>query len=284
MTLGIVTDSTCDLPQYLIDEHGIEVVPCTLIIEGREYADGKGLSREEFYKRLPDFKRPPTTATPSIGQFAERYEKLLGAGCEHVISIHAAGPLTSMVSAAQQAAQDFGSRVTVVDSLSLSLGLGFQALAAAEAAGEAASEEVQAALQAIESTRLRLHVFAALDTMEYVRRSGRVPAAVGLLGSLLSIKPVIELTEGQVKAITAVRTTKQANERMLSFMRQGGKLQRLAILHTGAEQRAREFLQSVMKEMHLSVPRDILLVNVTTIIGTHVGPNGLGFAAVMEAG
>ncbi len=276
--LGIVTDSTCDLPRSLIEEHGIEVVPCVLIVDGVEYLDGEGLSRDEFYKRLPSLRRAPTTATPSIGAFAERYRMLLDAGADHVLSIHAAGPLTSILGTAAQAAREFEGRVTVVDSLSLSLGLGFQALAAAEAA----EDGLDAARAAIESTRMRLHVFAALDTLEYVRRSGRVPAAITVLGGMLSIKPVIELTEGQVKTIGAVRTTKRANERMLEFMREGGKLQRLAVLHTGAEQRAREFLQTVMMEMNRSLPRDILLVNVTTVIGTHVGPNGLGFAAVRE--
>jgi DegV family protein with EDD domain len=116
--------------------------------------------------------------------------------------------------------------------------------------------------------------------MEYLRRSGRVPGAVAALGGLLSIKPLIELTNGEVKAIGAVRTTKQANERMLNFLLEGGELERLAILHTGAEPRAREFLNALMQKASQSVPRDILMVNVTTVIGTHVGPNGLGFAAV----
>ena len=278
MKLGIVTDSTSDLPPYLIEEHGIEVVPCIVVIEGREYADGEGLSRDEFYKRLPGFKRPPTTAAPSLAQFSARYRKLLDAGCDHVLSIHAPGALTSLLATAQRAALDFPGRVTVVDSLSLSLGLGFQVLAAAEAA----QQGLEAALAAIESTRMRLHVFAALDTLEYVRRSGRAPAAITMVGSLLNIKPLIELTGGEIKTIAAVRTTKQANARMLNFMRQGGKLQRLAILHTSAERRARDFLDIAMREMSLSLPRDILLVNVTTVIGTHVGPNGLGFASVKE--
>ncbi len=278
MRLGIVTDSTCDLPPYLIEQHGIEVVPCILIMEGKEFVDGQDISRDEFYRRLPALRRSPTTAAPSLGEFTRRYQKLLDAGCEHVLSIHAAGALTSILGTAEQAAKEFSGRVTTIDSQSLSLGLGFQVLAAAEA-GE---EGLDAARAAVESTRMRLHVFAALDTLEYVRRSGRVPAAITMLGSALSIKPVIELTDGQVKTIGAVRTTKQANERMLSFMRQGGKLQRLAVLHTGVEQRAREFLQTVMMQMNREMPRDILLVNVTTVIGTHVGPNGLGFAAVRE--
>jgi len=278
MKLGIVTDSTCDLPQALVKQHQLEVVPSILIIEGQEYLDGSGISRDEFYNRLPDFKTPPTTAAPSIGEFARRYQKLLDAGCDHVISIHAAGQLTSMVNIAQQAAKEFSNRVTVIDSRSLSLGVGFQVLAAAESA----EDGLEAALAAIESTRKRLRVFAALDTVEYLRRSGRVPGTLAFLGSLLSIKPIVELADGEVKAIRAVRTTKQANTRMMSFMRQGGNLERLAILHTGTEARAREFLNQLMNEMSQSLPRDILMVNVTTVIGTHVGPNGLGFAAVKK--
>jgi len=276
MKLGIVTDSTCDLPVYYLEQYQIEVVPSILILEGKEIADGIAISRDEFYKRLPDFKIHPTTAAPSIGEFANRYQKLLDAGCDHVISIHAAGSLTSIVSAAQQAAREFLNRVIVVDGLSLSLGLGFQVLAAAEST----ESGLEAALAAVESTRRRLRVFAALDTMEYVRRSGRVPAAITLLGSLLNIKPIIELADGEVKTMSAVRTTKQANARMMSLMRQVGSLERLAILHTSAEARAREFLDQLMKEMNRSLPRDILMVNVTTVIGAHVGPNGLGFAAV----
>src|SRR5581483_9122289 len=212
MKLGIVTDSTSDLPQTLVDQHDIEVVSSILILSGEEYADGRGISREEFYKRLPSLQTPPTTAAPSIGEFSSRYERLFSRGCDHILSIHAAGTLTSIISAARQAAQEFPNRVTVVDSLSLSLGLGFQVLAAAENI----ENGLDASLAAVESTRKRLQVYAALDTMEYLRRSGRVPGAVAMLGGLLSIKPLIELTEGEVKAMGAVRTAKQANERLLA--------------------------------------------------------------------
>jgi len=280
MKLGIVTDSTCDIPKYLVDQYELEVIPSVLIIDGKEYADGLGISREEFYKRLPSFhaSRQPTTAAPSIGDFSARYESLLTRGYDHILSIHAAGALTSILNIARQAASDFPDRVTCVDSTSLSLGLGFQVLAAAEA-GELG---LQAALDAIKSAHRRLHVSAALDTMEYLKRSGRVPATVAMLGSLLRIKPLIELTNGEVKAIGAVRTTRQANDRMLKFLLEGGELEKLAILHTGAEPRAREFLNELMQTASQSVPRDILMVNVTPVIGTHIGPNGLGFAAVRK--
>src|SRR3990170_4596024 len=240
----------------------------------------EGYHTEKFLKRPASLHaaRQPTTAAPSIGDFSARYESLLARGCDHILSLHAAGALTSILDIARQASNDFLNRVTCVDSTSASLGLGFQVIAAAEAA----EMGLQAALSAVESTRKRLHVSAALDTMENLRRSGRVPGAVALLGSLLNIKPLIELTNGEVKAIGAVRTTRQANDRMLNFLLEGGSLERLAILHTGAEPRAREFLNELMLKASQSAPRDILMVNVTTVIGTHVGPNGLGFAAVRK--
>ena len=278
MKLGIVTDSTSDLPQFLVEEHGIEVVPSILILEGKEYADGIGISREEFYKRLPSLRTPPTTAAPSIGEFSTRYQRLFESGCDHIISIHAASQLTTIINTAQQAAQEFPGRVTCVDSGSLSMGLGFQALAAAEMA----EEGLRSALEAVESTKKRLHVSAALDTMEYLRRSGRVPGGVAVLGGLLSIKPMIELTDGVVKAIGAVRTINQVDERILSFLLAGGDYERLAILHTNAVDRARGLLNKLMHQASQSVPRDVLFVNVTAVIGAHLGPNGLGFAAVKK--
>jgi len=279
MKIGIVTDSTCDIPAHIAEQFEIEVVPSILIIEGKEYADGKGITREEYYNRLPSLQTPPTTAAPSIGDFSAPYDSLLTRGCDHIISIHAAGQLTTTINSAHQAAQEFPNKITVIDSTSLSLGLGFQVLAAAEAAEE---DGLDAALAAVESTRKRLHVIAALDTMDYLRRSGRVPAAVTFFGGILSIKPVVELIDGRLKPIGAARTTKQAGQRLLNMLLEDGKLERLAILHTNAESRARELLNNLMQQASQSVPRDILMVNVTTVIGTHVGPNGLGFAAVKK--
>ena len=278
MKIGIVTDSTCDLPHYLIEQHELEVIPCILVLDGKEYLDGIDITREDFYKRLPSIQTHPTTAAPSIGDFTSRYESLLSRGCDHVLSLHAAGALTSLLNIARQASNDFLDRVTCVDSTSLSLGLGFQVLAAAEAA----ELGLKAALEAIDSTRRRLRVYAALDTMENLKRSGRVPAVITMLGSLLNVKPLIELTDSQVKPLGAARTTHQANEKMLDLLLQNRELERLAILHTGAEPRAKDFLNAVMQKAIRSMPRDILMVNVTTVIGTHVGPNGLGFAAVRK--
>jgi len=280
MKIGIVTDSTSDLPGTIIEQHDLEVVPCILVMDGREYVDGIDITREEFYRQLATLPTsvPITTAAPSIGEFATRYNALFSRGCDHILSIHAAGALTSIIDSARQAAQDFVGRITVIDSTSLTLGLGFQVLAAIEAA----ELGLQAALDAIESTRKRLDIYAALSTMENLKRSGRVPGVVTALGSLLSIKPLIRLKDSEVKAVSAVRTTGQGNEKILDLLLQQGELERLAILHTGAEPRARDFLNVLMQKASQSVPRDILMVNVTTVIGTHVGPNGLGFAVIRK--
>ena len=278
MKIGIVTDSTADLPAYLIEEHEIHVVPTILVLEGKEYADGIGISREEFYNRLPSLQTPPTTAAPSIGDFATPYETLLSNGCDHVISIHAASQLTTIINVARQAAKEFPDKITCIDSGSLSLGVGFQVLAAAEET----ESGIRSALEAVASSRKRLQVSAALDTMEYLRRSGRVPGAVAALGGLLSIKPMIELKDGEVKPIGAVRTTKQADERMLKFLLELGDMERLALLHTNAEPRAKSLLDELMSRVRKSIPREILFVNVTAVIGTHLGPNGIGFAAIRK--
>lgn len=278
MKLGIVTDSTADLPAYLLEQHEIKVVPTILVLDGKEYADGAGITREEFYTRLPALHTPPTTAAPSIGDFLTPYETLLSNGCDHILSIHAASQLTTIVNVARQAADEFPSKVTCIDSGSLSLGIGFQVLAAAEASDLG----LNAALEAIRSARQRLQVKAALDTMEYLKRSGRVPGVVANLGGLLSIKPMIELRDGEVKAVGAVRTARQADEKILNFLLNLGEMERLAIMHTNAADRAKHVLSLLMEQVRKSVPRDILFVNVTAVIGTHLGPNGIGFAVVKK--
>jgi DegV family protein with EDD domain len=278
MKLGFVTDGNSDLPPDLAQQHGIQVVPTILVIEGRQYADGEGITRSDFYARLPSMQVFPTTAAPSIGDFFERYQKLFDAGCDHILSIHSALKLTAICDIAQQAARDFPNRITVLDSGSLSLGLGFQVLAAAEAAE--AGADLPEVLEVVSDVRSRVRVGAALDTMDYLRRSGRVPAVITRLGGALSIKPTVELLDGQLKPIGVVRTTAQADEYMASFLKDSMPLERLAILHTGAEARAHNFLEHLMDVSRRELPRDILMVNVTTVIGAHVGPNGLGVAVV----
>ena len=278
MKLGIVTDSTADLPPYLIEQHEIQVVPTILILEGKEYADGIGITREDFYNRLPSLQTPATTAAPSIGDFLTPYQTLLDSGCDHILSIHVSGKLSGVVNVARRAAEDFPGKITCVDSGSLSMGIGFQVLAAAEAADLG----LKSALAAVEEARNRTKVYAALDTMEYLRRSGRIPNVVANIGGMLSIKPVVELRDGEVKPMAINRTTSQADDFVFSKLMEMGEMERLAILHTNAEVRARHLLDRMMEKERMSVPRDVLFVNVTAVIGTHLGPNCLGFAAVRK--
>ncbi len=276
--IGLVTDSPCDLPLDLVEQHQIEVVPAILVLDGQSYRDGETISREEFYRRLPDLRTAPSTAAPSPLIFAGRYEKLLSAGCEHVICVSTAASLTSLHGVAKTAAADFPGRVTVLDSGQLTLGIGFQVLAAAEAI--AAGVGLAETLALIESIRQRVRLMGVLDTLEYVRRSGRVPGVVASLGGLLNLKPVVTLSEGVVRPLGAVRTTRQANQRVLSLLIEQGRLERLAILHTNAADRAREFIELLAGKVE--IPPGLLTVNLTSVLGTHLGPNGLGFAAVIN--
>lgn len=276
MSIAIVTDSTADLPPELIHKHDISVIPNILVIDGRGYVDGVDITREEFYKRLPSMRTLPTTAAASSGSFQTMYRNLLQQGFTDILSIHAPQTLSAIYNAAYVAAQAIGSQVKVIDSGLLSLGLGFQVLKAAE--GAAKNLSLEAIIETINLMRQRLHVAAMLNTMEFIRRSGRVSWAKAHLGEILSIKPFIELKDGKVMSLGEVRTRHKGIKRLVEMIKGLGPLEQLAILHTNAENEARLFLDS------LSLSQDIspIIVNVTTVIGTHVGPNGLGFAAVTQ--
>lgn len=274
MKIGLVSDSTSDLPGDIIDRYAIEVVPAILNIGKTSFEDGKGMTREHFYERLPSLTSSPTTSAPSVGSFQLRYEKLLAGGAEIILSIHPPDKLSGIFNAARLAADSFGERVHVLDSGQLSLGLGFQVIAAAEAvARDAVIGEI---LDLVESIKQRVRVMALLDTMEFLRRSGRVSWAKAMVGGLLNLKPMIELRFGLVKRIGQVRTRSQGIQQLIENIQKWGPHERMAILHTNAEVAARQLLEDL--NPHLSHPA--LVVNVTTVIGTHVGPNGLGFAVV----
>jgi len=273
--IAIVTDSTADIPEELTERHNIHVVPNILVIDGRSLEDGKGITRQEFYTSLPGMKAFPTTATASSGTYQQLYQRLLQEGFSQILSIHAASLLSGIFNAASLAAQAFGQCVRVIDSHYVTLGLGFQALAAAEAA---LHEPLENILALIEDVRQRVRVIAMLDTLEYVRRSGRVSWAKAHLGELLQIKPLVEIRSGQVVRLGEERTRRKGIERLLRHLRDLGKLERLAILHTNAEDEA----QRILDDPRLDLPVKPFCVNVTPIIGAHVGPNGLGFAAVVR--
>nr|BAL54003.1 hypothetical conserved protein [uncultured Chloroflexota bacterium] len=278
MAFGIVTDSTADLPPALIERFGIESVPALLILEGQEYIDGVNISRQEFYARLPALEQV-SIASPSAGDFRSAYQRLFERGCTHILSIHVAASLSGIYNAARLAAQEFPGRVTVIDSGQLSFGLGLQVLAAAEAALQPGAR-LEQVVAAIHSARRRLQVRAVLDTMKYLRRSGRVPATVAMLGGMLHIRPFIELQNGVVRVIGIVRTATQAENWLGRDLLSLPRLARLAILHTGAEERARRFMEKMSQALGTEWPAASWLINVTSVIGAHLGPNALGYAAL----
>jgi DegV family protein with EDD domain len=276
MSIALVTDSTADIPDDMLNAYQIHVIQNLVIIEGKSLVDGRDISRQDFYERLPEMKSPPTTSTASSGAYQKIYEKLFSQGASQIISLHASSLLSGIFNAASAAAQAFGDYVKVLDSGQITLGLGYQVLAAAEAIAKGATLET--ALSVIEDVRQRVRVVAMLDTLEYVRRSGRVSWARARLGNLLRVKPFLEVREGQVFSLGDTRTRRKGIERLRGFLLSLGALERLAVLHTNAEADACQFLD----DLGLELADEPFIVNVTTVIGTHVGPNGLGFAAVVK--
>ncbi len=274
MTVAIVTDSTSDLPPELAAAHCITVIPAILTIGDQSLLDGNGISRADFYHQLPSMKQIPTTAAPASGTFEQAYETLLSQGATQVLSIHIASSLSGIFSVAQSAGRTFGGRVQVLDSGSLSMGTGFQALAAAEAAAQGLS--LDGVLSGVYAMRARLHARAMLDTLEYVRRSGRISWTKASIGSLLQIKLFLSISNGSVSRLGEARTRRKGINRFIQMMRTLGPFERLAVLYTDAEADARQALA----EFAPSCQYPPLILSVTTVIGTHLGPNAVGFAAV----
>ena len=274
--IAIVTDSTADIPPDLVRKYRIHVVPNIIILGDRNLEDGKEITRQEFYEQLPSMKPLPTTATAAPGVYEELYAELFARGAQQVISTHASSKLSGIYNAARLAANEFDGRVKVIDSEQITLGLGFQVLAAAEAIDQGTSlDHVE---DIITNIRKRIRVVAMLDTLEYVRRSGRVSWAQARIGALLRIKPFLEVSNGEVLSLGETRTYKKGVIRLADMLARLGPLEKLAVLHTNAEGEALRFAERYAPK-NIPAPS---IVNVTTVIGTHVGPHGLGFTAVIQ--
>lgn len=277
MSTAIVTDSTADLPAHLLDQFPIFQIPAILVMKGRSFRDGEQLAREDFYRQLPGLKVLPTTAAPSVGDFQNQFDDLLGGKFSRVIALHASSELSGIFNASRLAAEEFGARVQVVDSRQLSWGLGFQVLAAAQAAAHGLS--LDAILQIVVDIQVRIRVFAYLDTLDYILRSGRVSWVKARLGSLLGVRPLVQLTDGQVLNKGLSRSRGQGIKKLSQAFRNLGPAASAAVLHTDPEFKDRDRILDVVRNHTEEEP---YLVPVTPVIGTHVGPNGLGFAAVVK--
>ncbi len=276
MTVRIVTDSTCDLPAETNDPYGIHVVPLYINVGRQGYLDGIDITREEFYNRLPVYPEQPTTAVPSIERFRAAYNTLADEGAHEVLSIHIASALSAVVDVARAAAQETTSvPVTVIDSQQLSLGTGFLVETAARmAASGSSAAEIQVAL---DDQVKRSHVFAALDTLEFLKRSGRMNKYVVSFATLLQIRPILTMYDGK-PGTERVRTRTRALNRLVEMLAAVGPLERVAIVHTHALPEGVAELRSLAE--HLLPKGDILSQDITPVIGAHIGPGALGFAAV----
>lgn len=276
MTIKIVSDSTCDLPEEIIEEYGITVIPLYINIGDRGYLDGVEITRQEFYEGLPDYDPLPTTATPGIDTFRKVYDKLAEEGATQVLSIHISISLSATVDVARAAARETTSvPVTVFDSQQLSLGTGLLVLTAAKAAAQGLPiDEIVAML---EEQTSRTFVIAALDTLEFLKRSGRMNAVVASLGSMLQIKPLLIMHAGEPTG-ERVRTRKRAMERVIQFVSDLGPVEQLALVHTNAPQEAQHLYHQAK---HLFPNQEEpLSVDVTPVLGTNIGPGVVGFTCI----
>jgi DegV family protein with EDD domain len=277
MTIKIVTDSSCDLPIALIKTHHITVIPLFINVGEREYQDGIDISRQEFYERLPQFRPSPTTAAPGPDIIRYIYERLAAEGATEILSIHISIKLSGILNIARQAAGETSVvPVTVFDSHQLSLGTGFEVLAAAKAAEQGRS--MQEIIELLNEQISRTHVFAALDTLEFLRRSGRMNAAISRLGELLQIKPLLRMFDGNPTA-ERVRTRKKALKRLIELLKEAAPFEQVAILHSHAADRASALLDEVKP---LLPDGNILFEEITPVLGAHLGPGVIGFACISQ--
>ncbi|MBN1955926.1 MAG: DegV family protein [Anaerolineae bacterium] len=280
MTVRVVTDSGSDLPEEMIARYGISVIPLYINIGPTSYLDGVDLSRQSFYEQLSSYEDHPTTSAPGPAAFANEYEQLASQGATGVVSIHIAASLSSTYNAAQVGAEATRTvPVTVFDSGQLSLGVGLLALAAAKAAemGKSLTEIVEL----LKNMSRRVYTFAALDTLEFLRRSGRLNQFQFGLGTLLSVKPLIKLYRGELE-MERVRTSKRSLDRMIELVSELGPLEHLSFAHTQALKKIEVLRQRVS---HL-VPgnEEPFCAQVTPVIGAHIGPNAVGLICVVAGG
>ena len=278
MTIKIVADSTCDLPQQVIKAFDITIVPMFINIGERGYLDGIDISREDFYSNLPDYKIHPTTGTPGVKAFTDVFASLTAGGADEILTIHISKSLSAVCGVAEAAAREFTAiPVTVRDSGQLSLGIGFQVELAARMAK--AGKNMQKIIAALDDLKRRTFVAAGLDTLEYLRRSGRMNIFLAGIGSLLQLKPILTMRNG-LPASEKVRTSQKAGDRLIAMLAENLPVERFAFVHTHAAKKVDAFKLRIGN----LIPKkdEFLSVDITPVIGAHLGPGAVGFALVSK--
>jgi DegV family protein with EDD domain len=271
MSVRVVTDSSCDLSQALVDAMRIEVVPLSIRFGDEELIDRVELSPEDFWDRLRSSTTLPETSAPSAGKFEERFRGLIDRGATGIICINLSSRLSATMQAAQVAAATVSSDipVQVIDSQSASMGLGNLCLTAARRAAD--GDSLESIVNEVVNRRDRSKLYATLDTLEFLKRGGRVGNARALLGTVLSIKPVIEVRGGIVEEAGKVRTRSKALKALAAKAAEG-KIEHLAVLHGNAPD-----VDELLEMLEPIFPRDDIITGIVgPVIGTHAGPRVIG--------
>ncbi len=273
----VVTDSSCDLPKEVVGEFGITIVPLIVRLGTEVYEDG-ALPMDEFWQKASG-PYPPQTSQPSPGAFEEAFIRLVARG-KQVLCLSITSKHSGTFNSARLAAQRFGDAVHVFDSWSISLGLGVQALVAAQAAR--AGHSMQEIVHQLESLRARTHLTILLDTLENLRRGGRADgfiAAVDHMTRVLNIKPLINMVEGQLRLAGAVRSFQGGLKRIVELVRQIDPLEHLAVVHTRREETAVEMADRLAEQT--GFPRERVWVRETgAALASHGGRGVIGVLAV----
>ena len=268
----IVTDSTADLTPEQQRAAGITVVPLNVHFGDQVFRDHVDLTTDEFFRRLKASSQLPRTSQPSVGAFEEAYRTLLEGGDE-IVSVHLSSKVSGTFNSALMAAQSVGDgKVDVVDSLSTSMALGFMALEAADLAR--AGRDRQTVAECLRGLVAKARVICVVDTLTYLERGGRIGKARALLGSLLNVKPILQLKDGEVVPLGRARGRPQALNRLVELLERDGKVSRLAIMHGAAKSDA-EQLRARVASTYPGV--DIQLTEIGAVLGTHTGPGVIGF-------
>lgn len=280
MTVRVTVDSTADIAPERAKELGITVVPLTVLFGDEAYRDGIDLDGPAFYAKLASSTTPPTTSAPSPGVFEEAYHQMVKDGATGVLALSLAGSLSATyaaaLNAAQRVSQETGVPFEVVDSHTVSGGFGLPALLVAKQAQTGASLE-QLKAQA-ESLLSRVHLIASLDTLEYLQRGGRIGRARMLLGTLLNVKPLLEVREGQVLPLENVRTRSKAQERVAQVVAKLGELEAVGIV--SSNDGVRDQFTGLVKTFWDGPIEQFTL---GPVVGTHAGPGAGGIIAITRA-
>ena len=276
MTIKIVTDSTCDLPQEIIEKYDITVVPAYINLGSESLLDGVDITRKDFYEKLPELDTPPTTSAPSIGTFAKEYKQLIEKGATQVLSIHISSALSGIFNVAvlaSEAVENFV--VKTFDAGNLSLGTGLIVEAAAKMAH--AGKDIEEIISRIKDLAERTYTVAAIDTLKFLQRSGRISRLKAGLGGLLQIKPILNMNRDKI-VMGAARTSKGAVQHLLDTLKSFGKIESIALVHTNAPDKA-EQLRDLAKDIVAEV-KEAYSMTVTPVIGSHIGPGAFGFVVI----